>query len=524
MTSRATFLLIFSPPGYGNTGKSRTDTGASGVADCDAALSDLPPQHWMRKASLFEARAIHHLEIGDVPSALTDLDNAETAAKDKTDPFYARSLALDIKFVRAFALRQQGDKAGSEALVMQTLAERPYNRQTTYTALTALGPDASPDNLKTVEQEIARIVPTEVAVLFGDAFESGNFAEAIALYPDLSPPEEIGDLNIADAERQERDWRNFETAETFWAAHGGGYAYALAATGKNAEARAALEAARAKLTQDTEPPPPLSAADARDSDTAALHQGLADIHTQARAEGNKILDEWTSMVERRIMVSEGKVKEVMATLKTEPLMHSWAAVDLLDSLVAAMPKSQRPPTSPTQQWRVQLAQERASQFKGGLDTIFTSLPEAETADRVPTYEEADKPFLAMTGSQADMDTNGYRIHQSADGSVTTIRFRGVRSTGSIVEEMALLCAADLARKSGKKGFVVLHRKDVTYSIDSMTYGTITRTDPDGFETTLDVAFVDPAAPGPYAGAPWRIIDADAVYNALAPIYIKPKKN
>ena len=128
----------------------------------------------------------------------------------------------------------------------------------------------------------------------------------------------------------------------------------------------------------------------------------------------------------------------------------------------------------------------------------------------------------MTGSQADLDTEGYRVSTPDDQGVTSISFRGDRSSGSIVEEMALLCAADTARQAGKKGLIVVGRKDTSFHIDTTYYGNTVRSDPDGYQTELDVVFVDPAAlPPQYADAGWRVIDADAVYTALAPIYVKP---
>jgi len=94
----------------------------------------------------------------------------------------------------------------------------------------------------------------------------------------------------------------------------------------------------------------------------------------------------------------------------------------------------------------------------------------------------------------------------------------------MVEEVALLHAAEEARKAGKKGFIIVGRDDVQITVSLTSYGTTLRTDPGGFETELRVLFVDPAAlPETYKDAPWRVLDADTIYTALAPIYIKKRR-
>lgn len=93
----------------------------------------------------------------------------------------------------------------------------------------------------------------------------------------------------------------------------------------------------------------------------------------------------------------------------------------------------------------------------------------------------------------------------------------------MIEEMALLRAADLARQSGKKGLIIVDRHDTAFTISTESYGTVVRTDPNGFETDLDVLFVDPnALPAKYQDQGWRVIDVDEAYNSLAPVYIRSK--
>lgn len=526
MTKRASFLFIFNPPGYGNTDTSQTSAEQTGVEDCDAALSDLPEQHWMRKVSLLRARALHHLEALDSVSAIGDLDLAAAAVKDPADPYFARSLGLGIDLVRALALRIAGDQAKAEALALQAVAARPYNKQVGLCALIAIGPHATPAVLETVRHAIGRLVPVEVTNEFVDASESGDFAQVIALHPQLATPDEpLESLNMSGSEFAEYNWRNFENARKFWAWSDGVYAYALAATGRADEARAAIEAGRARLAGDTAPPPALSPADAKDNEKISLHNGDVEIRERSVAEGKKTLDTWAGMVDLRVMVSQGRIKDAMTAMRSQTLVRSWASIDLVQAMAAALPPQERPATLPGQNLKNELEQARTKRLMTHARDLFQHLPPPETKSRIPSYEEAVVPFFAMSGSKAERDAEGYRIAGPDDQGVMTVSFRGVWAGEATVEELALLAAADAARKAGKKGIVVLKNQDVRYTLGTTYYGTPVRTDPEGFQTELHVVFVDPAAlPQQYAGAAWRVIDADQAYASLAPFYSKAKKD
>ena len=121
MTKEARGLFgLFAPLGSaGNTRRSTPSLGASGMAACDEALADprLLDKHWLRRASLIRARAMHDLAASNPDQALIDLDRAQAAIRTPDDPYIRRSLGLGIKLVRAFALRSKGDMAGATAIL-----------------------------------------------------------------------------------------------------------------------------------------------------------------------------------------------------------------------------------------------------------------------------------------------------------------------------------------------------------------------------------------------------------------------
>jgi len=520
MTELATVLLIFNPPSAGNTSREKTHAGTVGIADCDAALADLPSRHWMRKVSLLRARAIHQLTTGNYVAVWADLDAADAVAAGHDDPFYARSLGWGLALTRAYALRRLGEEAKATPMVTQLIAQRPYNRQTLYTALLALGSSGGEQEYQALQHDLGRLIPAAIDEIFIRAIDLQRFADAVALYPQLEPPNVVENVN--ERARNDRVWQQFIADQNFLASRGGAYAYALLATGNVPAAQAALKTARERLTKATEPPPPLTDAE-RNADPAAeaLRQGLADTHLRAAREAGKYLAVWERMVALRLQLGTGKVEDVIAAIKTEPLPRSGASVEFLDALQARLPAAKRPAYPLSSNLKMQLANAHPEIENPTPEGFLNHLPQAEIARRLPDYNA--KPFNLFGGPENGGE--GYRIGKPDAQGVITIRFNGDRlSSGTMVEEVALLHAAEEARKAGKKGFIIVGRDDVQITVSLTSYGTTLRTDPGGFETELRVLFVDPAAlPETYKDAPWRVLDADTIYNALAPIYIKKRR-
>jgi len=524
MTELATVLLIFSPPGYGNTARGTTSRGAAGIADCDAALADLPAKHWMRKVSLLRARAMHRLDNNDYPGAFADLDLAAAAAQQADDPLYARSLGLGVSYVRALALRKSGDTAKGIALAQSALAQRPFNRPSIASAFIAMGPAAPPADIEKVQHVLARLLPTEIDKLFVETLDTGRFQEAIALYSQLTPYREIGQVNISEGQQRERAMRDFSNGMLFKTSRAGGYAFALASIGKGEEALATIAAARAQLAQDTDPPPlDPSLSPSEHARQIAYREEETVSRQKAIAAAGKNLDIWVGFVGQRQMIDQGKAVDVLKALQSQTTKHGWPDMQLLDAIIAKLPKTDKTSLAAAQSMKASWGMVVASPREASLDTFFKALPEPETLNRVPRYEAARQPLFGKSGRYADMVNNGYQQRGPDADGMTTVSFRGENSTASMIEEMALLRAADLARQAGKKGIIIVDRHDTAFTISVESYGTIVRTDPNGFETDLDVLFVDPnALPDKYRDHAWRVIDADEAYNSLASVYIRPK--
>ena len=136
--------------------------------------------------------------------------------------------------------------------------------------------------------------------------------------------------------------------------------------------------------------------------------------------------------------------------------------------------------------------------------LFSFLPEPEDEDRLNSFSGQFGLGLKSTGFKDKLLENG----------LTRIEFAGSSSSPLAVEEMTLLRAARLARKAGRKGFVVEKREDYTrHKQMTMNGAPIGPSTLAGFMTKIEVRFVDDLSrPG--------AIDAAKVDEALSPLYAR----
>ncbi|HWA64089.1 MAG TPA: hypothetical protein VG939_22160 [Caulobacteraceae bacterium] len=516
MTRYATVLGIFNPPGKGTTDRLKPGVGATAVAACTRAIDDLPAPHWMRRVSLLRARAAHRLEAGETTdAALADLDSAAASGRDDAD--YRRSLGLGVDLLRAYALRRAGKSPDADALALEALKQRPFSRGIATATLFALGPNAPDADIDTAARALARIRPEALELLYGRALEGGRYGEALALYPQLKPTERPLDGFYNEMGLLEFELNNRLEAQQFWAWHAGEAAFALAALGKTSDAHAMLDSARARLAHAVEAPPIPPAETPKQTQRRML---TLNYNARILAQATPILDQWSALTDLRLRIVDGQGAAVARQLATSRPPANWATLDLLQALALEQLPESTAIAGAAQALKARLASAEHDIPEAGVTQLLNSLPEPEVAGRTPPYREAKRPLLAMKGSQADDDAQGYRVGQPTAEGVLTIRFRGDRSTEGVVEEMALLHAAVVARNAGKKGFIVVGARDTKHSVVTTYYGSPLRSDPNGFDSEYDVVLVDPAAlPPAYRESAWRVLDADAVFNALGPIYI-----
>lgn len=514
------FFGIFGPLGSaGNTRRTTPQLGRSGVLACDGALADsrLDAKHWRRKVSLIRARALHDLAAGDDAQALIDLDRAEAAAQEPDDPFYRRSLGLGIRVIRAYALRRTGRTEEARRLAAAILAERPYNRQIALAVMAVAGDESAEIGGEPVLRAIARLEPRAIDSIFLDSFGKGDFAQVISLYPQLSAPVPTADIGVARyvARAQEAKARAMELF--FGAERRARYAYALAATGKGEEAVRQIEAARAFLAANTPAVPSPPAPGVKEKGSARDKRMAETMVAQAGQLAGLAVDEWRRFIDWRSGVERGAPPPTLNEIAASPLPATGAHLDLLRLLKAKGAGGAELDAAIAVIERKLQAAETPRETEAGL--LFASLPHAEIEQRVNSFRKANSAFVGYLWG----GVSGFKTRGGENGGDVTVEYVGEKSSATVVEEMALLRAADMARERGRSGLVIKDRSDYERTTNTMYYGSVIRSDPNGYSTRLVVEFVDRAnLPEVYRSTPWRVLDAEKIIESLSPTYVEPE--
>lgn len=490
-----------------------TSYGRDGVESCTQMLQDgrLQPGYQLRRASLLQARALHRVAAGEPQSAFADLDLSDQAIGQ--DVYGRRSVGLNGRLIRAYAQLQAGDRAAAAATARQVMAERVYEPAVTMAAaglhLAATDDwDAYEANLRTV----ARVNPNLVPLQFLVAVTRGDMRQAAALYPDivLTLPQNRGGFQVEGLLRSRLE------AMIRQADLQGTYAYALAALNQGERAQEQLAAARARLAEQTAPPRP---AEGRTRVSRAA-QSEHELFARAGAGVTRLLDRWERLIRLRTGVAAGNLGPLLADMSgDEPIGVDGTTLELLRAASAVNPQAREQFAEHvlTVERRIAEVMSRIRQFD--VAKLMGELPEPETRERMPAFDGGSDSFLSLDG-------NGYRTHRSNITGARTIRFASHRGSMATANEMALLRAAQLARQSGQSGMIVLGRRAMRRSTTTTMYGRVVSTASAGQEAELDVIFVDPAnLPPAYADAAWRVVDANAVWNTLSPIYaVAPQRS
>jgi hypothetical protein len=276
------------------------------------------------------------------------------------------------------------------------------------------------------------------------------------------------------------------------------------------------------------PPPPKSTATRSQLRKAKQAKEAHERHERDSAriskQGGGAIDLWAELVEQRLMIDEGKADQVFKALSEKAPPRGPLGAELVRALAAKTPASDKTTLAALDAMKAKVEVTPKKRPEPDVSTLFRSLPDAETVKRIAPYKK--KTTNIWTGGE-----DGFTVKpgesppdwEAPTEGVVSVTFRGASSPAGVVEEMALLRAAELALEKGVKGFVILDRQDVEHTVSTTQYGAVLRTDPAGYSTELDVLFVDPAnLPAKYRGAAWRVIDADAVFASLGPIYIRPE--
>ena len=503
--------------------------GASTIAACDRALASprLLPGQTLRRAHLLRARAAARLETGDSAGALADLDLAQAAvgagAKDR---FYKRSMGVSLDLLRAIAHAQAGDGARAVALAQAAMAQRRFSSQVQQLGAEIVHAAGAENGGAKADWSMAmRLDPSAAASVLMREAEAGNFREVLALRPGVPV-----------------NWPA-KAPNAFALMNGGGEglglmqallvtlhsAYAQAATGDPAAAKAELAELRKRL-QALQPPKPAPAAEpakggegegGKAAKPAKPASGFATPDLAALLEA--ALAPRIKQVEARIAVAEGRHGDAIAALVGASLPKDAATTELLRALKAGAPAKDAALVPEAAAFAADAGEQRRKTLMRLADRALIT---PETPRAVVDYEKSRPNILgALVGGALSMGTSllggidrldGFRSTKNDDGT-TKVAFVGNTPSAMLVQEMTLLRAAEVTRAAGKSAFEIVERKDFARSLRTTRGGIEISNVPTGFKTEMTIRFLDSADASP------RALDALAVIDALGPLYYEEKK-
>ena len=480
-------------------------TGTQGdIAACTAALADprLLPQQNVRRAHLLRARAIARLAAGDPDGALADIDAAASATQAlMPDPLFARSMGVSFTLARAAIWQAKGDRAKAASLAQAASGARPYavSVQAVAAAILQQSGDPAADGASPY-QSLLPLVPEALKQQFAAEVEAGHFEKAAKLYSRFSndfPASAGTNVFLPDIR-----------ALVFAVVTDTGAAYSYAATGKAERARSILADARRKIDAG------LRAIPGKD--------GVLPPPNPLAEPLNTLLSQWTTLTNARIAVAEKRPMDALNALVGNAVPVHAAGLDLLTSLRAALPEAQRDLAPKPDGLAARLAEQRKAR-QLDVQALRKAFPVPETGETLSKYKQSRRSILNGFIA-AGYVPDGFRSKTDAASGITTVEYTGQSTSSPVVEEMTLLHAADLARQQGKRGLLIVARRDYSRMLNTTRgYGAIpVSSRPAGFKAELDVRFVDPASlPAGLEAERDRILDAERVYADLSRIYIPP---
>jgi hypothetical protein len=473
----------------------------AGIESCNESLGDsrLLPAFALRRAHLLQARALHRFAGNDRAVALADLDAADSAIGG--DAFGRRSLGVADALLRAYLLLISGDRAAAAERAEAARASRPWDPDVGVAAVRIqFAPSGDWDAYRAHLRDLSRIEPSAIATLFALAVTRGAFDEAVLLYPQIrfEVPREHGGYVIQNLLE-----RRLQTVARQLQVQGA-YAYALAATGEHARALTTIAEARSDLAALSLPPQG-QMTNAEERDRAAF----AEMAPMVAA----TLDRFERLIRMRIQVAEGNVQPVLAEFLSHPPEPDGATLDLVRAMSASSESMRRQLAPAIAEGERRIAADIDGARLLPLGELVRLLPDPESEEQTPAFARGSNGLLG--------EREGFGTRPSRIEGAQTLTYTSRRGSLATANEFALLRAAQLAREGGHRGFVVLSRQGFRRALDRTIRGVAIARQANGQVVEIDVVFVDPAQlPPAYAAAPWRVADAEAVWNGLSPVYVR----
>ncbi len=481
--------------------------GEAGVSACDSALADplLRPEFALRRVHLLQIKALHQIAAGKPSDALNTLDAALAIPLDPAN-LRDKGLGLANKALRATALIDLGRREEANALIHAISEARPY-ASSIQLLVSTLGKRSDPS----LEFEFAdthrrmALNPQAAPLAIIQEMLTGRKDDVIALSDGLKfdLPKMRGGWSIEGNGLD--DYELISVRAQF----AGVRAYSLAAVGRDADSKKAIEAAHADL--DEAKAPPVAKPGQQISKKASEDYDRRKVEAD---KGEIALSGWEARIALRRKTATLSADDFFAELKKIDGGASAAMIDLMESLKSLSPADGAIRDRAFKQLQEGIEVDRRRRVKTDLTTILSELPRPETDRNQPNFHGAGDGYF--------LSDNGYSTKQMDSPAKWTVRFANNLATDATVEELVLASAASLAKKKGYAGFVVLSRRTferTTHVTQYGLYGGGSYDQNSGREAQLVVYLVNPGQfPDELSGAEQRYFDADKVLAEIMKSY------
>jgi len=483
-----------------------TDFGAAGIAACEAALADplLQPAFWLRRAHLLQARAFHQIAAGKFDDGLKSLEESDGLGRANGDRFFGESVAQGNQALRAIALHALSRNDEAKAALEQVAKARPYAA-----SLLALSDnvrlhiDAEPTTQVELLKRAAPIEPERIHQLFWLSMFNDDFAGALSYAPQIGFDLPRGRGNWTVEGEEFRKYQLIKLRANF----AGAVAYALLATGKSEDATAAMAAARDDV-KDAVAPPPTPSGGGKISRRLREDYGRRVV---AGGEATEALDVWDASMRLRRDAAGKSLLQLLPLVqqaKDVPVMR-----DVLRQAKPAGPEEEAAHKKILDDIEVRKDAMRRTAAQMSFGDLVRLLPRPEVAAMAPRMEREGGEFLKSS-------LNGYAVRKDKEGGTFTVRFGSAHGSSALVEEAALLAAAQHVKSLGQDGFFIDSRQLIQRTVRQYGYMNIGYADlPSGYEVRLRIRpAATPARPDQPQGADWRLMSADRIIAALGGKY------
>lgn len=472
------------------------------VAICDAALADplLKPAFVLCRINLLHLKAMHQLKAGNAAAALQTLDEARALAPPGDPRLHRRGLGLANTIIRAVALAEANDKPQAAALIAEVRKERPYS--SLIMAITD-GVEArmglSPKSHLEVLRRQAPLMPNAAFRGLLLSLVSTDFRRATEFGSGLTVelPRMRGGWTV-------EGWNEYELIR-MRADIAGSLAYSLAALGEEDKAKLRLDRAQQNIFEAAAPPVPRRPGEKISRTQEADYRERKRFAEQAAIR----LVAWQKLIDLRRNIPSMQPADVLRVAGEINTGSVKPSIDVLRQ-IRVPPQDETARAAAIAEGLRKLDADQRELGTLDLDELANLLPRAETLGNQPKFHRAgDGYFLSDNGfSQRKMDSD----------DKWTVRFTSALATSMAVDELAVLSAAQLAKRQGYDGFIIEAHNNIERTMHVTAYYS-SRDVNSGRETLLTVRLVKGTqVPEDLAGAEWRIFNADSVISGVAGDY------